>query len=749
MKRPMSPRSRAVSSEKRECRWEWILVAILFLARPVAAAEGLEILDETFPDGVRVRCEVASRGDGRRFLNGFYCRWDAGGEKVCFGQYRDGERDGKWKVRSPGGAWEERSYGNGFLAGTVVSAGSRASDRKPHGDASLIVARQDVRGNNTAEGCLLGGLPHDVWVFYREDGSRLFEGTYWRGVPEGVWVAYLADGRIEPALISGVYAQGRRVADLPPWEPRVRFGATATPGPVAPLPVPENPAIASTIATVFAKGQSGRTSHEAMILSGDPATVPHVLNALLALDLATEEGRRRADLAEELLLRPLFAGNDLPCGGILSGASEQDVRLAVLRWRLVWEVVRDKPMCLLVDIPLAKATLASSGENVLALVGPPSDAPPERNFSARAQKAEQPISKAVAAGLDWLARHQEEDGRFDCRDFSSRCGSGACDGEGNIYDVGTTALAVLAFLGDPSAKQRAHHEERVARAARWLIKSLDPSTGRFQSIEDHYVFEDGTTGCALSPRGNIESAVAVMALCEAATLFRSPVCAAAAQRGVDYLLSARNPYKAWGDDWVPAGNNNMSTTGFCLLALVEAREAGLVVDPAAFEGVMLFISEMTDENSWRTGWVGKGGYSARQPGLNKRWPEKMTEAMTALAMVCRILMGEDPQKSVALRGGADLLRMQLPFWDEKEGTIDYIYWMFGAHAMWQMGGADWEMWQKRMFDAVVKTQRQDGCERGSWDPQYDPWGHEGGRIYATAMMLLALEAPGRYVRSGS
>ena len=45
--------------------------------------------------------------------------------------------------------------------------------------------------------------------------------------------------------------------------------------------------------------------------------------------------------------------------------------------------------------------------------------------------------------------------------------------------------------------------------------------------------------------------------------------------------------------------------------------------------------------------------------------------------------------------------------------------------------------------ALIDHQRLEGepCQlKGSWDP-VDPWSPDGGRIYATAMATLALEAP--------
>src|SRR5580765_1661147 len=58
--------------------------------------------------------------------------------------------------------------------------------------------------------------------------------------------------------------------------------------------------------------------------------------------------------------------------------------------------------------------------------------------------------KAIEDGLRWLCQHQDDDGRFDADGFMKHDPPGApCDGPGNpAQDVGVTALALLALLGD-------------------------------------------------------------------------------------------------------------------------------------------------------------------------------------------------------------------------------------------------------------------------------------------------------------
>ena len=117
--------------------------------------------------------------------------------------------------------------------------------------------------------------------------------------------------------------------------------------------------------------------------------------------------------------------------------------------------------------------------------------------------------------------------------------------------------------------------------------------------------------------------------------------------------------------------------------------------------------------------------------------------MTAVSLLCRIFLGQDPDEDPILVKQADLLRRNLPEWDPDGFGCDMYYWYYGTYAMYQMGGKHWRAWQKSLKHAVVDTQRKDGDYKGSWDP-VGPWGYSGGRVYSTAIMTLSLEVYFRY-----
>jgi len=109
-------------------------------------------------------------------------------------------------------------------------------------------------------------------------------------------------------------------------------------------------------------------------------------------------------------------------------------------------------------------------------------------------------------------------------------------------------------------------------------------------------------------------------------------------------------------------------------------------------------------------------------------------------MVCRIVCEtEQPRKRRFLDLGTQLLLRRLPNWDTTRGSIDMYYWYYGSMASCEVGKDLGTKWSAALRKAATAGVRKTGCPKGSFDP-FDPWGEEGGRVYATAMMTLALEA---------
>jgi hypothetical protein len=356
-----------------------------------------------------------------------------------------------------------------------------------------------------------------------------------------------------------------------------------------------------------------------------------------------------------------------------------------------------------------------------------------KNLKARGGSG---TEQALKDGLEWLKNHQSPDGYWDVDGFMHNNALGqscTCDGAGaEIHDVGITGLSLLAFLGDGNTTRTGPYKEVVARGINWLREQQDKDTGLIGDRVGHGFIYD--------------HAIATLAITEAYYFSKNPLIRGTAQDAINYILRARNPYSAWRYEVPPNGENDTSVTGWMVFALKSAEEGGLKIDKDAYAGALSWIDEVTDPATGRVGYDTIGSMSSRIPRVNDHFPAEKGEAMTAVGLLSRFFMGQDPEKTPIMKKHADLMASKLPEWDPEGRGCDMYYWYYGSYAMYQMGGEKhWEVWNKAMKKAVLESQRKDGDLLGSWDP-VGPWGFSGGRVYSTAAMVLCLEVYFRYAK---
>ncbi len=359
------------------------------------------------------------------------------------------------------------------------------------------------------------------------------------------------------------------------------------------------------------------------------------------------------------------------------------------------------------------------------------------------------MRQAVEDALRWLAAHQSPNGGWEAAGFHRWCDlKPADDGPdglgGALYDPGVTGLATLAFLGAGYTHRGQHpFAKTVGRALRYL-----------RNIQD----AEGCFGPRTSQHAIYNHACAALAMVEAYGMTESRVLRPSAQKALDFIALARNPYFAWRYGVRP-GDNDTSVTGWMMMALKSAKlinassaargnAALLAIDEEAFDGIRSWIEKMTDPDSGRVGYIQRGSPPARPQAMVDRFPSDRSESMTAAGVLARVFIGEDPRRSEAVQKGAELCRRLPPTWNETDGSIDMYYWYYGTLAMYQVGGAAWKDWNAAMKSGIADHQRRDTdycLYKGSWDP-IGPWGADGGRVYSTALMAMCLQVYYRYDR---
>ena len=344
-----------------------------------------------------------------------------------------------------------------------------------------------------------------------------------------------------------------------------------------------------------------------------------------------------------------------------------------------------------------------------------------------------PVNESVMAGLEWLRKHQDEDGHWDCDGFMKHDIEGdPCTGPGNgANDVGVTGLALLAFLGQGNTLRDGPYRKVVRSGIKWLLQQQNESNGLLgTNASQSYIYSH---------------AIAATALCEAYGLSDMlPSLKKPAQQAINYIAYARNPYGVWRYE-PRVTDGDTSITGWMVQALLSAKEFELDVDDAALKTALVFFDSVTDPTTGAAGYTKAGEGSSRAVGKGDKFPNSRTEALTAVVLLCRYLMHQDPKESRIMAPAAETIMRKPPVWNEDDGSIDMYYWYYGSYAMYQVGGRPWTTWSTKLNGAALKTQKTAGNAKGSWDP-VDAWGEDGGRVYSTAIMVLCLEAYYRYAK---
>lgn len=346
---------------------------------------------------------------------------------------------------------------------------------------------------------------------------------------------------------------------------------------------------------------------------------------------------------------------------------------------------------------------------------------------------------AVKAALDWLRRHQHPDGSWRASHFVDRCETLCTNknpesGHGfglPKYDVGVTALAVLAMTGYGHTHRTGTNSEyveclrkAVAYLLRVQVRSDDPDVnGRYGGTIGHWPYNHS---------------IATMAMAELLVMSGDVVrLGRSVKDAVLLILGMRNENAAWRYG-VRDGENDTSVTGWMVLALKTARNAGLAIPDStydqALEDAIRFVDSITDEQG-KTGYTRQGDF--RTPPI---------PCMTAVALLSRLFAGE-PRNRDTVRRAVDVCMQQLPLWDEESAVaVNPYYWYYATFALFQVGGKPWRKWNVAMKHALLGGQRRGGDENGSWDP-LSKWGRRAGRVYSTAIGAMTLEVYYRFSRS--
>ena len=295
---------------------------------------------------------------------------------------------------------------------------------------------------------------------------------------------------------------------------------------------------------------------------------------------------------------------------------------------------------------------------------------------------------------------------------ADRCTDKTCTGTGEVLaDAGATALGLLPFLAaGQTHKSKGPYKEHIRKGLAWLIRHQQPdgnlAKGAVQMMYSH--------------------GLATIALSEAYGLTGDREVGMAAQGAVNFILNAQNAADG-GWRYNPRDPGDTSVVGWQLMALKSAHMAGLNVGGSVFSGTSKWLDSVA---------VHDGTEYAYQPGQGP------SPTMTSVGLLCRQYLGAKRDNPM-LTGGMGYLMNHLP----DEGFPNIYYWYYATQVMHNMSGSEWDTWNRKMRDLLVRTQVRnvDECANGSWAPEKDAWGRHGGRVMQTSLSALTLEIYYRYL----
>ncbi len=341
------------------------------------------------------------------------------------------------------------------------------------------------------------------------------------------------------------------------------------------------------------------------------------------------------------------------------------------------------------EIKVATPTIKGPGAQLLAARLPSA----QRTAAIKKYGITQQVEASIVNGLRWLQKQQKPDGAWNLP----------------RSQIAGTALAVLCYLGHGDTPDTAEFGATVTKGLEYLIKSVAP---------------DGSVSGGMYIQGLV-----MLALAEAYTMTASPALLNPLERAVKATIAAQNVPKKnprHNGGWrytLTSDDADVSATGWVVMGLKSAKNAGVDVPDVVFERAAQFLWNMYDATGFGYDAPGKG------PGTS------------AVGVLCMQFMGHGNDKRI--RPVLDAIRERRVDWGKPGGGWPLYTWYYATQAMFQAGDPYWPSWNSNFRDQFIQAQAKDG----HWEaPEGTEAAQESlGPIYATTMAILSLEVYYRYL----
>jgi hypothetical protein len=297
--------------------------------------------------------------------------------------------------------------------------------------------------------------------------------------------------------------------------------------------------------------------------------------------------------------------------------------------------------------------------------------------------------EAVSRGLAYLASRQAADGSFG--------GYGSSRGH-----AGITALAGIAFMSAGNLPGRGKYAANVEKCLAYALASSQQS---------------GLIASDMSRGPMYGHGFATLFLGEVYGMTSDEETREKLQRAVRLIEKTQNDEGGWRYQPVPV-DADISVTICQIMGLRAARDAGLKVDKGVIDRAVKYVRRCQNPDGGFSYMAGQGSDS----GFAR------SSAGVASLYYAGVFDGND------LKRGLNYLKGFRPGAGSDSDFFFYGHY-YGCQAMFLAGGDYWSGYYPAIRDVLIARQNKTA---GSWTG-------EAGEDYATAMALIILQMPNRYL----
>lgn len=327
------------------------------------------------------------------------------------------------------------------------------------------------------------------------------------------------------------------------------------------------------------------------------------------------------------------------------------------------------------------------------------------------------LQTSVDNGLEWLADHQEKDGRFPSVD---------------VAQPAVTSFGVMAFLSRGHLPGQGPFGDTITRAIDFVLTTQNRA-GYFSLLPISQSTEHHSPAQAL----HYNHSIAGLMLGEVYGMTsgeRSRQIESALARALTYHRGVQQRVKKeevdiggwrYGYPDSPNASSDMSVTGWALMFYRSAKNAEFKIPKRYFDEGLDFVERCYEPDMAEHK---KGVFRYRPPDAEDKG--HLSLANTSSAMLTLILGGRHRHEGIAM-GVRWFERNDYPRpW---QNNYFYLTSYYTSQAMAQVGGESWN----RVFPQVARNVMEAQAETGEWPPGS---ANESmfGSAYATSLAVLAL-----------